>query len=142
MPRRTQCKHCSKLVKAKGLCEDHQALAPQQEPTPTCQHCGQPAVKNGLCKHHQAAHVPRANKQWKTRASRKWREAFLHNHPYCHDCQVLYGRAVPAVEVHHLRSQAERPDLMKDEDNCLGLCESCHAKRHSAEGRQPAISGG
>ena len=32
------------------------------------------------------------------------------------------------LQVHHIISRKERPDLITDEDNCITLCIVCHAK--------------
>lgn len=49
------------------------------------------------------------------------RKRMLHDHPACH-C------GAPAVEVHHVLSIRERPDLRLDPSNLACLCRSCHSR--------------
>ena len=46
----------------------------------------------------------------------------------CRECAKL-GRIVPTVAIDHIMPRKERPDLALDEDNCQGLCASCHGKK-------------
>lgn len=51
----------------------------------------------------------------------RMRQRMLRDHPTC-DC------GAPAVEVHHLISVRERPDLRLDPTNLQCLCRSCHSR--------------
>ena len=75
----------------------------------------------------------RSSKAWRTRKARKFRETFLQRHPYCRDCMVQWGRPVPATVIHHLVPQHVDPQGAFDPDNCIALCDACHAARHHGE---------
>lgn len=46
----------------------------------------------------------------------------------CREC-IKLGRVEPTVAIDHIKPRKERPDLAYNEDNCQGLCASCHAKK-------------
>lgn len=103
----------------------------------TCRLCTRPRLKNGYCQVHQnegkkLSPTPKRKESnvWRSRKGRQFRQRYLRDHPYCHDCMTLYARPVPATQVHHLQTQLERPDLVLDRDNCMALCEPCHDARH------------
>lgn len=62
------------------------------------------------------------------RSYRRMRRAFIAANPWCADCLKL-GRSEPTTEVHHVLKARVRQDLRLDPENCVGLCESCHATR-------------
>lgn len=57
-------------------------------------------------------------------AWQRFRVWFLAAHPVCEDCE-----RAPAVEVHHQKKRKQFPELAFEEDNCQGLCHSCHSRR-------------
>ena len=59
---------------------------------------------------------------------RRFRRAYLAQHPLCHDCQ-FEGLATEAVEIHHIKKVADHPELRFERTNQLGLCKSCLSKR-------------
>jgi hypothetical protein len=99
----------------------------------TCKHCARPATKGNLCDLHQVGEsVPTRtdNLAWRSSKGQRVRKQYLADHPYCFDCMNVYGRPVPAAEVHHIAEQMDRPDLVFDSDNLLALCHDCHNARH------------
>jgi len=99
----------------------------------TCKLCQRPRARNGYCTMHQelAEGQQRTdNLLWRSTKGQKVRAAYLAAHPYCHDCLTQYSRPVPAVEVHHIHEQTDRPDLVLDWTNMLALCHDCHGARH------------
>ncbi len=61
-------------------------------------------------------------------AWRRFREAYLNEHPLCADC-IGDGVYKPAREVHHIAKLRDAPELKLDATNVLGLCKSCHSSR-------------
>jgi 5-methylcytosine-specific restriction endonuclease McrA len=99
----------------------------------TCKLCARPRVKGGYCLDHQACvrEEPRQdNLAWRSTKGQKVRAAYLAENPYCQDCSTMFGRPVPAKEVHHLVPQIDRPDLVFEWDNLIALCHACHNNRH------------
>ena len=49
-----------------------------------------------------------------------------------YQCQMCrrYGKATPAVTVHHIKHADEYPEFAYDDDNLVSLCEACHNKCH------------
>lgn len=56
-----------------------------------------------------------------TAAWRKLSRSFLQRHPICTEC----WRAA-SVQVHHIKSREDRPDLIFTESNLAAMCISCH----------------
>lgn len=52
---------------------------------------------------------------------KRFRLAFLREHPLCKDCKIA-----PSVDVHHVRKLAVHPEDLCDGDHCVGLCSECH----------------
>jgi 5-methylcytosine-specific restriction enzyme A len=52
-------------------------------------------------------------------------------------CQLhlFDGRPIPATSVHHVRPVAEFPELRLDPDNCVALCDDCHASEDNKRRR-------
>ena len=106
-------------------------------PKKPCRHPGCPELtSDGHCVAHasdkrQAARQFDAQRGNSTErlynaAWKRFRLWFL-SHPdnaICLDCHQA-----PATEVHHVLKVRDRPDLRLTASNCLGLCQSCHAKR-------------
>jgi len=63
-----------------------------------------------------------------TRLWKKFRRAFLAEHPLCVDCNQ-YGITTEASQVHHIVKRANDTDLAFEPTNCMALCASCHSKR-------------
>ncbi len=59
---------------------------------------------------------------------RRFRLTYLAGNPLCADCAAA-GRVTAAIEVHHILRAADRPDLMLDPENVLGLCKAHHSAR-------------
>jgi 5-methylcytosine-specific restriction protein A len=59
---------------------------------------------------------------------RKFRQAFLAEHPLCADCE-REGLITVATEVHHREKLVKRPDLRLDPANATALCTPCHSIR-------------
>lgn len=59
---------------------------------------------------------------------RKFRKKYLQDNPLCMDCN-RDGRVTAALEVHHIKKVAERPDLRLSVNNCMALCKACHSRR-------------
>lgn len=51
-------------------------------------------------------------------------------------CQLCrrYGKAVPAVTVHHIEPVELRPDLALVDSNLISLCAACHNRQHPEKG--------
>ena len=61
----------------------------------------------------------------------RWRcvsKQVLREEPVCRPC-VAAGRTELAVEVDHIESLADRPDLAFVRTNLQGICKSCHARK-------------
>lgn len=71
---------------------------------------------------------PSACKRGYGRRWQRFREWYLAAHPLCVDCGERV-QVVEATQVHHIVKVAVRPDLQYVEENCMGLCESCHSVR-------------
>lgn len=67
-------------------------------------------------------------------AWRRLRLAVLRREPLCRMCKAR-GRVVPAEEVDHIKTVAERPDLRLAVSNLRPLCKSCHSRRTRADQR-------
>lgn len=63
------------------------------------------------------------DRQW-----RKFRIAFLRQHPLCEDC-LENKRVTAATDVHHKIKVALNPRLKLVESNCKALCSACHDRR-------------
>lgn len=103
----------------------------------TCKHCNRTATKNGLCEMHQVSAPVKArtdNLAWRSTKGQAVRAKYLAEHPYCYDCMTVFGRPIPATEVHHIKEQIDRPDLVFDHDNLVALCHACHNARHGKRG--------
>jgi len=104
-----------------------------------CKHCSRVAIVGRFCDVHAALHVPRQdNQRWRSRKGRRWRKAYLADHPYCADCTKA-NRPVPATEVHHLIEQMVAPDLIFERSNVVSLCVVCHLMRHGKGGDQVEV---
>lgn len=67
--------------------------------------------------------------------SHKWRKArlvFLSENPLCVHC-LDNGHETPAVEVDHIKSAADHPELFFEHANLRALCTSCHSRRTARE---------
>lgn len=63
------------------------------------------------------------------------REKILRRDDYrCVWCR-RYGRAKPAVVVHHIRHADEFPELAYTDSNLVSLCQACHNKAHPEKAR-------
>lgn len=60
---------------------------------------------------------------------RKLRGWYIQQHPFCEDCKAC-GKVTPAVDVHHIKKIADRPDLRLEPTNLRALCKSCHDAAH------------
>lgn len=82
------------------------------------------AGEGGYCPQHKP--VRQNASAYYDRRWQKVRALYLSNNPLCADCEKN-GRLTPAVDVHHIIKPG---DGGSDYDNnLLGLCKSCHAKR-------------
>lgn len=90
--------------------------------------CGK--VKSGTCSCRSAYDKdrPSANARGYDATWQRFRKWFIAHHPLCADCADA-GLIERAREVHHVLKLAERPDLRLDQNNCRGLCSTCHARR-------------
>ena len=61
-------------------------------------------------------------------AWRKFRLAYLRQHPLCEDC-LEQNIVTPATEPHHLIKLRKAPDRKYDESNLRALCKPCHRVR-------------
>lgn len=69
--------------------------------------------------------------------SKRWkltREYILLENPFCIECEIKFGKAIPAVDVDHiipLTSIYLSGDLEKafDTDNLRALCKRCHGEK-------------
>lgn len=99
-------------------------------PTKPKRPCTEPGCPELNCKKHARdrfrEHSTKRgyNYHWEV----KFRPQFLIKNPLCADCKKA-GRIKAAKEVHHILKIKDRPDLKYDEENCMALCKSCHAKR-------------
>lgn len=62
----------------------------------------------------------------------RWRQAskgYLVKHPLCFDCEQA-NRTEPATLVHHIKPVSTHPEAFWTRENWVGLCVSCHSKRH------------
>lgn len=48
----------------------------------------------------------------------------------CQLCKKLFPE--PEIQIHHLNPKSERPDLKRDPDNLVVLCNKCHREMHDA----------
>ena len=67
---------------------------------------------------------------------RRWhkvRKLKLARDPLCAEC-YRHGHTTPAVDVHHLKSRRDYPELAYDMDNLESRCHSCHSTA-TGEGR-------
>lgn len=62
-------------------------------------------------------------------AWQRCRDAFLRQHPLCHDCGEALLDAKGKGHVHHVQKLVDRPDLRLDWNNLMALCDACHAAR-------------
>lgn len=85
-------------------------------------------------------HYKRNNKSAIYYNSMQWRNLrnyYIHTHPLCERCYNIYGRSVPAEEVHHKKeflkgqTEQERWQLLTDPDNLMSLCSACHHEIHN-----------
>ena len=93
--------------------------------------CGRLVERGAVCECQVAARRERVAKADAARPSAsergydhewaKLRKQMLAEYPTC-DC------GAPAVEVHHVISVRERPDLRLDPSNLQCLCRSCHSR--------------
>lgn len=51
----------------------------------------------------------------------------------CCGCGEDFSANPEKLEVHHIITRAERPDLIRDENNCISLCKECHYSIKSRE---------
>lgn len=75
---------------------------------------------------NRSAEKRERDKFYKRAAWRKFRAWFLSqpDNVVCAEC-----RRLPSIEVDHIQTVADRPDLALDPSNCRGLCVSCHSRR-------------
>ena len=68
------------------------------------------------------------------------RRDVLTAHPLCQRCEQE-GKITPATEVHHVRpveeaySYSDKVQRMYDPHNLRALCDDCHVKTHTEQGR-------
>lgn len=70
--------------------------------------------------------------------SQKWkRKAELIKRRDGYRCRwcARYGKAVPAVVVHHIKHVDEYPELAYVNENLVSLCQACHNKAHPEKAR-------
>ena len=85
-----------------------------------------PAHKTIASREYDRAHRNPKNYDHRWRVIR---ERYIKGHPLCAEC-IKLGRLVPADVVHHILP-VDRGGSHADE-NLMSLCNSCHAKVHSA----------
>lgn len=61
-------------------------------------------------------------------AWRRLRRIKLGKNPLCQDCEDE-GRISPAIDVHHIKSRRERPELAMVLTNLRSLCRPHHTRR-------------
>lgn len=67
---------------------------------------------------------------YNTRRWERLRRRVLRRDGYmCQRCR-RFGKATPAVTVHHIKHADEHPELAWDIDNLVSLCTACHNKEH------------
>jgi 5-methylcytosine-specific restriction protein A len=109
-----------------------------------CTHpgCGELVADGSRCPKHARAERVEIDRRRGSSASRgyghKWRryrEAFLAEHPLCKAC-VVAGRTRPATVVDHIRPHKGDMRLFWDPKNHQALCKACHdAKTAREDGR-------
>ena len=101
MPERPkrQCRGCTRLVTT-GWCENCQKAGKGKDDRRTSSQRGYDAVWN------------------------RFRHWFLQRHPVCEDCKRAASR-----DVHHIKKLRDYPELRLVEENCMGLCGTCHKIR-------------
>lgn len=106
---------CPELTRDRsGYCEDHRNKAKRQYDKAT-------DAKRG------SARQRGYDKRWE-----RFREWFLQQpgNQICHRCLELKGDVVKAELVHHIKPVKDRPDLRLVADNCVPVCNRCHAFYH------------
>lgn len=96
--------------------------------------CSRLATDNYYCAEHRAiSNVRRKDtafsaashhsEVYRTSEWRKFRQKIIRMRGCCAQCGSREGK----LHVHHIVPVRDRPDLFLSEDNCVVLCESCHA---------------
>jgi 5-methylcytosine-specific restriction enzyme A len=120
------------------------------QPAPRACHapgCPQTTRSGAYCDEHRRERGRRRDQDdpdhrfYHTARWRRFRLWFLHRHPLCVMCAAVRLDR-PARHVDHIVPRKLRPDLSLVEENCQGLCHSCHSRKTRREQQQRGPVGG
>ena len=100
-----------------------------------CPTCGVPVQGQIYCDKHRRRYKDKRQSSHQRGYTWRWRQfalRYLQANPFCVDC-LGHGKATDANEVHHIKKQADYPELKYELSNLMALCKTCHDRR-SARG--------
>lgn len=103
-------------------------------PFKVCKHIGcNTLTKTGYCPNHKPIELrASAAKRGYDNRWRKYRSAFLKEHPLCAECE-RNNRITLATVVDHIIPHKGNKRLFWDSDNHEALCERCHNRKTAKE---------